>query len=122
MNRFLPQILLGTALVLNAAANILIKYSATRIVTPRSAALLPSRLGAALQPAFLLGLMLFALNVFAYQAALRTLRISVAYPVMVGGGFMLILLASTFLFHEHLRAVQYAGIVLILAGILLVVR
>ena len=80
------------------------------------------RLSARFQPAFVFGLLLFALNVFAYQAALRSLRISVAYPIMVGGGFLLILVASAILFQERLGAVQFAGIGLILAGIWLVVR
>ena len=122
MSRFLPQLLLATALILNAAANVLIKYSAGRIVPAPAGASLLARLLIRFQPAFLLGLLLFALNVFAYQAALRTLKISIAYPIMVAGGFMLILLASFYLFHERLGTAQFAGIGLILAGIWLVVR
>jgi multidrug transporter EmrE-like cation transporter len=120
--RFLPQILLGTALVLNAAANVLIKYSATRMVPAPPGAPLTGRLLAVLHPAFIAGLVLFGLNVFAYQGALRSLKLSVAYPVMVSGGYLLILLASFALFQERLGAAQYAGILLILAGIWLVVR
>lgn len=122
MRRYLPQILLVTALFFNATANVLIKYSATRAKVVAAGAPLPARLSALLHPAFLTGLVLFALNVFAYQFALRTIRISVAYPIMVAGGFLLILLASWFLFQERLAGVQYAGLVLILGGIWLVVR
>ena len=115
-------LLLATALVLNATANILIKYSATRIVPAPPGAPLLSRVGSVLHPAFLIGLCLFALNVFAYQAALRSLRLSVAYPIMVSGGYLIILLVSWGLFQERLSPVQYAGALLILAGIWLVVR
>lgn len=118
----LPQILLATALVFNAAANLLIKYSAMKITAAAPDASLLSRLTARFHPTFVLGLALFALNVFAYQAAMRTLKISIAYPIMVSGGFVLILLFSWFLFDERLTSIQYGGIALILAGIWLVVR
>jgi len=122
MGRYFPQILLVTALLLNAAANVLIKYSATRVRPSEASATLLERLLDRFHPTFLLGLALLAANVFAYQASLRTLRISVAYPIMVSGGFVLILLCSWYLFGERLNAPQYAGIGLILAGIWLVVR
>ncbi len=122
MNRYAPQILLATALVLNATANIMVKYSATKIIPAPPGAPIVTRALTLLQPVFLLGLFLFAMNVFAYQGALRTLKISVAYPIMVSGGYILILLASWFLFRERIGTVQIAGIVLILGGIWLVVR
>lgn len=122
MSRYLPQAFLLLALLLNATANILIKYSANRIPALPPDANLAARIGSVLQPAFLLGLVLFAMNVFAYQTALRTLRLSVAYPIMVSGGYLIILLVSWFLFQERLNPAQYAGIGLILGGIWLVVR
>ncbi|MDM7914221.1 MAG: SMR family transporter [Candidatus Eisenbacteria bacterium] len=122
MSRYLPQILLAAALVLNAGANVLMKYSAARAhLAPESAGLL-ERLAARFHPAFLVGLALFAANVFAYQASLRTLKLSLAYPIMVSGGYLLILFASWFLFQERLGLIQYFGIGLILAGIWMVVR
>jgi multidrug transporter EmrE-like cation transporter len=60
--------------------------------------------------------------VLAYSVALRTFRISIAYPVMVSGGYVLILIAGWFIFQERLNPVQYTGIGLILAGLWLVVR
>jgi multidrug transporter EmrE-like cation transporter len=122
VSRYAPQILLATALVLNATANVLVKYSATHIVPSSPGAAWPVRLISVLNPAFVVGLILFGLNVFAYQGALRSLKLSVAYPIMVSGGYLLILLASWFFFQERLGPAQYAGIALILAGIWLVVR
>jgi multidrug transporter EmrE-like cation transporter len=122
MSRFLPQILLATALILNAAANVLIKYSATCIQAPPPGSTAAARFLSLLHPAFVLGLILFGLNVFAYQGALRSLKLSAAYPIMVSGGYLLILLASWAIFQEKLGAAQYAGITLILGGIWLVVR
>ena len=122
MRHYLPQILLVSALFLNATANVLIKYSATRIPALPDGTPLAARFASLLQPAFVAGLILFALNVFAYQGALRTLKLSVAYPIMVSGGYIIILLVSWFLFQERLTPAQYAGIALILGGIWLVVR
>jgi multidrug transporter EmrE-like cation transporter len=124
VQRFLPEMLLGSALVLNAAANILMKYSALRTRELPAGAGLVEKLVTRFHPAFVIGLVLFALNVFAYQAALRAprMKLSIAYPVMVSGGYVIILAASWLLFRERLGLVQYAGVGLILGGIWMVVR
>jgi multidrug transporter EmrE-like cation transporter len=124
VRRFLPEFLLGAALVLNAAANILMKYSALRTREAPAGAGMLEKLAARLHPAFVVGLILFAMNVFAYQAALRAprMKLSIAYPVMVSGGYMIILAVSWLLFHERLGLMQYAGVGLILGGIWMVVR
>ena len=109
MDRWLPHFALTFALVCNAAANVLLKYTAGR-----------SGLATYLDR-YLLALFLFGLNLIAYSWALKTFKISAAYPVMVSGGYLLILLAGWFLFGERLT-VQYAGVGLILGGIWLVVR
>ncbi|MCA9730322.1 MAG: hypothetical protein KC729_21755 [Candidatus Eisenbacteria bacterium] len=122
MNRFLPHIFLVTALVCNAAANVIIKHAMTKGTPPPVGAPLMTKLLAVLSPLFVLGVTLFGLNLLCYSIALRTFRISVAYPIMVSGGYCLILIAGWFLFHEKLNLVQYSGIALILSGIWLVVR
>jgi multidrug transporter EmrE-like cation transporter len=124
VRRFLPEILLTLALVLNAAANILMKYSALRTHEAPAGSGLVERLATRLHPAFVVGLVLFAMNVFAYQAALRAprMKLSIAYPVMVSGGYLIILVASWLLFRERMGMMQYAGVGLILGGIWMVVR
>jgi hypothetical protein len=56
--------------------------------------------------------------------ALRTprMKLSIAYPVMVSGGYIIILAVSWFLCRERLGVMQYAGVGLILGGIWMVVR
>jgi multidrug transporter EmrE-like cation transporter len=122
VSRFTPHLFLLTALVTNAAANVLIKYAMTRGEPLPAGASLISRILAVMSPLFVLGVALFGLNLVFYSMALRTFRISLAYPVMVSGGYCLILIAGWFLFHERLSLVQYGGIALILSGIWLVVR
>lgn len=111
---------LAAALTLNAVANVLIKYAMTREVRP----IIPvdGALRAFLSLPFLAGLACFAANLACYSLALRTMKISLAYPIMVSLGYIVILALSWFLFSERLTTVQYAGIGLILVGIWMVVR
>jgi len=118
---------LGVALVLNAAANLLMKIG----MQPVEAA------GGVLKDGFLagvrtvltswvlvIGLGCFLMNAAFYMYALQSkvLKISVAYPIMVGGGFALIALIARV--HPALREVltnaQKAGIGLVLLGVLLI--
>ena len=122
MSRFTPHLFLLTALVSHAAANVLINYAMTRGEPLPAGASHMTRLLAVMSPLFVLGVALFGLNLVFYSMALRTFRISLAYPVMVSGGYCLILIAGWFLFHERMSLVQYGGIALILSGIWLVVR
>jgi len=72
----------------------------------------------------MIGLTCFALNAVFYMYALqsKSLKISVAYPIMVGGGFALIAVVAHL--HpsllERLTTVQMIGVAMILGGILLV--
>lgn len=122
MNRFTPHLFLLTALLSNAAGNVLIKYAMTRGEPLPAGASLMTKLLSVISPILVLGVALFGLNLVFYSMALRTFRISIAYPVMVSGGYCLILVAGWFLFHERLSPVQYGGIAMILSGIWLVVR
>lgn len=119
-----PYLYLGAALTFNALANVLIKYAMVRdprpILPVQGTAL--ASLSAHLSAPFLLGLLCFALNLGCYSLALRSLKISLAYPLMASLGYLVILLFGWFLFGERLTAGQYAGITLILAGLWLVVR
>lgn len=124
MSKYAPHLFLTLALIMNAAANVLIKYSATRTVAAPLGENAPflARMTSYISPFFVIAVVLFGLNLLAYSVALRSFRISIAYPIMVSGAYVLILIAGWFLFQERLTAVQYAGIGLILAGLWLVVR
>jgi multidrug transporter EmrE-like cation transporter len=112
------------ALLLNATANLLLKYSAVQGTSP--AVRTPSGLSGALQTygslPFMAGLACFALNVLIYTQALKRLPISVAYPVMVSLGYLIILVVSWFLFQERLSIARYVGAGLMLGGLWLLVR
>ncbi|MCO6437039.1 MAG: small multidrug resistance protein [Phycisphaerae bacterium] len=118
---------LFVALVLNAAANLLMKIGTQPI--QQSGGLLRDGFGGAIRqvltsPWLVIGLLCFGLNAAFYMYALqsRMLKISLAYPIMTGGGFALIALAARFhpLLRERLNVPQLVGIALIFAGIILI--
>jgi small multidrug resistance pump len=113
----MEYLLLMLALTLNALANVLLKVGATRFAGWGQPGVMSRVLA---NPYLLLGLALFALNVIFYAAALTRLNLSVAYPVMVAGGIILVVLASVVWLKEPVTAAQVSGLALLVAGILLV--
>jgi len=115
------------AMVLNAGANLLMKVGMKKVES--SGGLFHDGIGAAARSILtsaplVIGLSCFALNAGLYMYALqsKTLKISIAYPVMVGGGFALI--AAVARIHpalaERLTWGQWMGVALILTGIVLI--
>jgi len=120
-------IALFLALVLNAGANLLMKVGA-KAAAEGGGLLAGGPVGMVrtiLQsPALVVGLLCFALNAVFYMYALqsKSLKISVAYPIMVGGGYALIAIGARLhpALAERLQWGQIIGVVLILTGIVLV--
>jgi small multidrug resistance pump len=110
---------LALALTLNAAANVLLKLGAENLGRLDA----PDLIGRLLTNYHLLaGLVLFALNVVFYAAALTRLNLSVAYPVMTAGGVLIVVSVAFFWLKEPIAPAQILGLLLLVAGILLVAR
>jgi len=113
----MAYLFLVLALTLNAAANILLKMGATRLGGLEE----PGLLGRLVSNYHLsAGLLLFALNVVFYVAALTRLNLSVAYPIMVAGGIVIVVAASAFALQEDITPLQTLGLALLVLGIALV--
>ncbi|MEK6797447.1 MAG: hypothetical protein AABZ12_00620 [Planctomycetota bacterium] len=115
------------ALTLNAAANLLMKIGMKAVAA--SGGLLREGLTGALRnvagsATLFVGLLFFALNAAFYMYALQsqTLKISIAYPIMVGGGYALIAVAARFhpALTERLSVGQMLGVALVFVGIILI--
>ncbi len=118
-------IALVMALTLNAVANLMMKIGANRLNTaPISLKSGAGALATGLLAnwVLLLGLAFFAANVVLYTYALKGIRISTAYPVMVGAGFVIISIVAWRFLGERLTPAQWAGVALILLGVWLVAR
>jgi len=113
-------IALVVALTANAAGNIMIRAgmrSRTDVHGP--AGLVQAVLSS---PLVWGGIVLFAFNVLCYAYALTRIPLSTAYPLIVAGGLLIVLLASALLLREPVSLTLAAGATLITAGVVLVAR
>ena len=109
-----------TALVLNALANISMKLGAQKLIFEPS--LKSTELIKLLVTNYFLwlGIGMFGLNVVFYIVALSKMNLSIAYPIMTAGGFLIITAFSFFYLKEPLTSLQLLGIILLSIGITLV--
>jgi multidrug transporter EmrE-like cation transporter len=110
-------VFLIVALTLNAAANLLLKVGADRLASRDVPSLLEGLLG---NYYLIGGLVLFALNVVFYVGALARLNLSFAYPAMMAGGVLIVVTVSVLWLREPLTFAHAAGILLLLAGLILI--
>lgn len=67
------------------------------------------------------GLALYGVSTLLWIYALRTVELSYAYP-LISLGYILVFIASYFIFHESISLLRLGGLVLIVSGIILVAR
>ncbi len=104
------------SVLLGAVGQIAFKIGAVRI--PDTGSLLAKIITA--WP-ILAGLGLYGVSTLLWIYALRTVELSYAYP-LISLGYILVFIASFFLFHEAIGLLRLGGLVLILTGIILVAR
>ncbi len=75
---------------------------------------------AATTPWVLLGLVVFAVSAMTWLAALSRVPLSLAYPFNALG-YLVILTASILVLHEHANLLTWAGTILVVSGLVLVV-
>ena len=118
-------IALVLALTLNATANLMMKFGVKRFegkglslqegVIPMAGAVLQNWV-------LLVGLIFFAMNVVFYTYALSGIKISVAYPIMTGSGFLIVALVAWKFLGETMTPAQWTGVAAIMIGLWLVAR
>ncbi len=112
------------ALVLNALANVLMKVGANQGGSQSPDAHIGEKIAGFLNWPTLLAIACFAANILVYRRALESFKVSVAYPIMVSTGLLLVTLAAVAIpaLNERVGPVQIIGMVLIAAGVWLVAR
>lgn len=113
----MQYVFLILAFVINATASILLKLDASS--KHESIGALGWQ-GLLSYKFFFLGILAFAVNVIFYWLSLKVIPLSVAYPVMVAGSFIIVNLFAAILFHENISFVQLIGYLFILIGALIV--
>lgn len=117
-------IFLFVALLFNVFANILMKAGAIHEKHTAIGAPLHTRIHHFMNTETILSILLFAANVVLYRKALSGLPISIAYPVMVSLGLVLVIILAHYIpaFKERITVMQIVGMVMIVAGVWLVSR
>ncbi|UCE59128.1 MAG: hypothetical protein JSU63_17000 [Phycisphaerales bacterium] len=115
------------ALVLNAGANLLMKAGMKPVQEAGGVlrdGVLPAVKTVLSSSTLMLGLVFFAVNAVFYMYALQSkaLKICIAYPVMVGGGYALIAVVARFhpALAERLTLGQVLGVLMVLAGVIVI--
>lgn len=107
--------------VIAASAGQLMLKHGMQLATARSHASGRSlAVAAATTPWVLLGLAVFAVSAVTWLAALSRVPLSLAYPFNALG-YIVILTASIVVLHEHASLLTWAGTVLVVAGLVIVV-
>ncbi len=112
-----------TGVLLNAAAQLLIKAGAETVGRFSFSLLNIWRAGLhfALQWQILLGLAFYAVSVVVWILALTRVQVSIAYP-MLSLGYVVTAFVAWWLFGEALTAQKLVGIAIIIAGVIVVAR
>jgi len=106
-------IFLAIAFTLNATANVLLKIGAS------SGFHMDGSILQVLRDNYvpILGLILFALNVVFYFLALRSIPLSIAYPIMTIMSFLIINGVAYFYLNENINAGQLVGYGFLVIGL-----
>ncbi len=116
MDRFSLLLLAGSALF-NAMANTLMKFAFGHQKNLLDGGAVPAVLAIVCNPWAIAGVGCFGVSFVFLSAALTRTDLSMAYPLMSGLVFLLILAVSTFVFSEQVNVWRLAGMVSILAVI-----
>jgi multidrug transporter EmrE-like cation transporter len=111
------MILMFAAIVLNVCGHLFLKAGMNKIGAISVDQLLLSFSKIFTTPFVILGLFSYVSSVALYMVVLSKVNISYAYPLMMGLGYVLIVLFSWQIFSEPFSTFKWIGIVLILIGV-----
>ena len=110
-------LLLALAIAANASASVLVKLAMT---PPRRFPSLADPAAALANWPLWLGLALYGTGFFLYAAALVSLRLNVAYPLLVSGSVVGVAVMALLVFNEPFYWTTVVGIALVMAGVTLI--
>ena len=118
-----PYTLILTGVLLNAAAQLLLKAGTNAVgrFAFTADALVPVAARLAFEPHIVAGCACYAVSLVVWIMGLSRVPVSIAYPLL-SLGYVINAAAAWVLFGEALTVMRLAGIALIVAGVFLVVR
>jgi len=116
-----PIILILVSVLLGATGQVLMKYGTLRVQTGSGDTVLSMLFKYFTNVPILCGMGMYALSAVTWIFALSKVQLSYAYP-MVAGGYVVVAVASYFLFGDSLSVMRVAGLVAIVIGVILVAQ
>lgn len=116
-----PYLLLGINIILGVVGQFLMKFGVNKVGGLEELGLLKFMTTAFLSPFIILGLGFYAFSAILWVIMLSKLDLSVAYPAL-SIGYILVLLVSMLFLGEQVSLIRFAGIFLIMLGILFIFR
>lgn len=110
--------ILCTAILLNAAANFLIKLGMNKVGS--SALQVSILIKMATNPFMLTGMISFGLSLIVYSITLQKFELSVAYPLMTTTGFLLLSICSALWLKESFTITKILGMIIVLIGVFMI--
>lgn len=101
----------------NASASVLVKFA---MMPPRKFPSLNDPMAALSNWPFWLGLALYGVAFLLYAAALARLPLNVAHPILTAGAVATVAACSMLIFREPFHWTTVAGIMLVIAGVVLI--
>ncbi|MGH8397914.1 MAG: EamA family transporter [Gammaproteobacteria bacterium] len=116
-------LLVITGVLLNAAAQLLLKAGVSRVgvIHLQLNTILSAGWKLAFEPHILGGLACYVISVVVWILALSRVQVSIAYP-MLSLGYVVVAVAAWLIFGETLGATRIAGIAVIIVGVYLLAR
>jgi len=107
---------------LQVAGNLLLRVGVGRAggLSLTISAFLPTFRQLLFQPVFDVGVLLYGLASIVWFAVVSTENLNTSYPLVVSMSFILVTAAATLLFTEPMSVQKVLGVIVLLAGILLV--
>lgn len=112
-------LLLLASAVTNACGSSIMKHAYGGDTELVSSGIIGAFLKILLNPWIVAGLGLFGISFFFMAAALSRTELTLAYPLMSGVVYLLLLAIGVFIFHEDVTLLRIAGMFCILLGITL---
>jgi small multidrug resistance pump len=110
-------LILFLGIATNASASVLVKFA---MMPPRKFPSFNDPLAAFSNWPFWLGLGLYGAAFLLYAAALARLPLNVAHPILTSGAVAAVALCSLLIFREPFHWTTIAGILLVVAGVVLI--
>lgn len=116
-----PLILILVSVLLGAAGQIMMKYGTLQVQTEAGDTFFNLLIKYFTNGPILFGMGMYALSAVTWIFALSKVQLSYAYP-MVAGGYVIVMIASYFIFGDTLSVMRIAGLIAIVIGVILVAQ